>query len=330
MVLHIHNGESTAGTLREFKFPGEHFAFQEVLVDGPAPAGLTVDQWQEVRAEFLAAEYEIDVVKCRNDLKNQESLLESFNKHDEVILWFEHDLFCQVNLIYLLDWFSRRDLEETRLSLICIGEFPGKPDFHGLGELTGAQMASLFETRHSMSREEFGWATVAWGAYTSSTPEPLESLLRTRSTALPLLGPALRLHLERFPSVRNGLGRIENEALKLIESGLDEFGKLFPAFCRSGPAYGLGDAQFWNMLRRLADSGSGLVSMSQPDVQRSTSAPQLKARFELTDAGRAVLSGEMDCIKQNGIDRWLGGVHLVGSSGVWRWDESVEKLVQSD
>ena len=53
-MLHIHNGNSTAGTLKGFEFPGEHRAFQEVLMEGPAPCGLSPDAWLGVRAGFLA------------------------------------------------------------------------------------------------------------------------------------------------------------------------------------------------------------------------------------------------------------------------------------
>jgi hypothetical protein len=47
-MLHIHNGDSAAGTFKEFGFPGEHKAFQE----GPTPGGLPREEWIEVRAKF--------------------------------------------------------------------------------------------------------------------------------------------------------------------------------------------------------------------------------------------------------------------------------------
>src|SRR5262245_57330607 len=132
-MLHIHNGESTAGTLKEFGFPGEHFAFQEVLMCGPTPAGLSADEWREVRGGFLIDEYDLKPEDYERNLLLQEESLRGFSDHEEVTLWFEHDLFCQINLVYLLDWFSKQTLGTTRLSLICIGEFAGIEDFRGLG-----------------------------------------------------------------------------------------------------------------------------------------------------------------------------------------------------
>jgi len=36
-----------------------------------------------------------------------------------------------------------------------------------------------------------------------------------------------------------------------------------------------------------------------------------------------VLAGKADHITLNGIDRWIGGVHLFGNQVPWRWDERV-------
>jgi len=42
-----------------------------------------------------------------------------------------------------------------------------------------------------------------------------------------------------------------------------------------------------------------------------------------------VLAGRADQIALNGIDRWIGGVHLTGRDGGWRWDDGTETVVPS-
>ena len=79
------------------------------------------------------------------DFIRRDRALARFHDHDEVILWFEHDLYDQLQLIQLLDWFAQQELEETRLSLICIDHF------FGLGQLTPVQLASLFNTRQEVT-----------------------------------------------------------------------------------------------------------------------------------------------------------------------------------
>ena len=328
-MLHIHNGDSTAGTLREFGFPGEHKAFQEVLMEGPAPGDLSPNEWLEVRARFLAEAYELKVEKSEKDLREQEAWLRRFSEHDEMILWFEHDLFCQINLIYLLDWFSKQSMGNSRLSLICVGEFPGVEDFRGLGQLTGEQLASLFDRRHEVTDAELSLAARAWAAYCSADPEEISRLIDQDTSAMPFLGHALRSHLVRFPSVKNGLGRVENTALELISNGAIGFKSLFPRFGKAESVYGMGDSQFCSALKRLGQAKDPLITISAP----ADDEPALKlnwyhdASFELTETGRAVLAGERDFIEINGMNLWLGGVHLVDDA-VWRWDEHSGQLTQ--
>jgi hypothetical protein len=143
-MLHILNGGSTEETIKRTDVPGEFFSFRDALIDGPTPATTDSAAWRRLRAEHLASDYAADVQRCENDLSEQERVLNSCSSHDEVVLWFEHELFCQTNLLYLLDWFNRAELDQTRLSLINIGEFPGRNDFRGLGELNPEELASLF------------------------------------------------------------------------------------------------------------------------------------------------------------------------------------------
>jgi hypothetical protein len=329
-MLHIHNGSSTAGTLIDFGFPGEHTAFQEVLMEGPAPRGLSGDEWLEVRARFLAEAYDLKIEDSAKDLREQELWLHTFAQHEETILWFEHDLFCQINLIYLLDWFSKQSMRESKLSLICIGDFPGVEDFRGLGQLTGEQLASLFDSRHEVTESELNLAARTWTAYCSPSPEEIRRLIDEDTSALPFLRQALLLHLARFPSVQNGLGRVENEALELIAPGALGFKSLFPRFGKAEPVYGLGDSQFWCALKRLGEAKNPVITISVAADAEATKSPGWyhDASFELTDAGREILAGERDFIEINSIDLWLGGVHLVDGS-LWRWDEHNRLLTRS-
>jgi len=325
-MLHIHNGDASADAARKSSLAGEHLAWRESLITGPTPAGLSDIEWRRVRARHLSEAYGEDLQECERGLLSQEKVLDSFSEHEEVVLWFEHDLFCQLHLIYLLNWFSQRNLGKTKLSLICIGEFPGRKHFRGLGELNPEQLASLFPARSEVTDGQMGLATSAWHAYCSPDPTDIERQLPRDASALPFLEAALRAHLERFPSTTNGLGRIENRGIDLMYSGLNRFIKLFPKFGDAEPVYGLGDAQFWLALRRMTEANqplltvTGVESGKQPKQALTPEVVQ-EAKFELTKLGEAVLRGEADFVALNGIDLWLGGAYLHDGEGLWRWNE---------
>ncbi len=346
MTIHIHNGDFSAETARQ-SLPGEHLAWRESLITGPTPAGLSGADWRRVRAQHLSAGYEVDLQECELDLSRQEEALAAFADHEEVVLWFEHDLFCQVQLLYLLNWFSQSveiggEIEssvKTKLSLICIGEFPGKENFRGLGELNAEELASLFPARAQVTPEQLRLAATAWAAYCSSAPTEIENVLRTDTSALPFLQAALQAHLRRFPATTNGLGRIENRALELIEKGVQSFADLFARFGALEPVYGLGDAQFWLALQRLSSAPKPLITIAnglsdEDNADRDARDPQAltpevvqNAKFETTELGRSALKAEVDFVGLNGIDLWLGGVHLHGKDSVWRWDEQSARIV---
>jgi hypothetical protein len=333
-MLHIHNGDSTAETAKQSTLAGQHFAWRESLITGPTPSGLAGAEWRGIRSKYLSEAYGVDVKECERDLLSQEETLASFPQHEEVVLWFEHDLFCQVHLIYLLNWFSQHDLGTTKLSLICIGDFPGKENFRGLGELNAEQLASLFPARQQVTDKQMALATSAWEAYRSSNPTDIEKVLQADTSPLPFLRAALQAHLKRFPSTRNGLGRIEDCALELIDEGLNSFTELFPRFGDAEPVYGLGDAQFWLTLQRMSaarqplltiediESGGHVKQALTPDVVR-------KARLQITALGESVRKGEADFVALNDIDLWLGGVHLHDQNNLWRWNQQPRTIVFS-
>lgn len=328
-MLHIHNGDSTAETAKKAGIPGQHLAWREALICGPVPGRLSEKEFLEVRSRHLTEAYRVPAEKCAAELRQMHDTLAAFADHEEVILWFEHDLFCQVHLIYLLNWFAARELGRTKLSLICIDEFPGVKTFHGLGQLNEAQLQSLWSERREVAAAQLELGAKTWHAYSAPDAVALVALVESDTSALPFLQTALTKHLQRFPSIRNGLGRVENVGLELLASGRRDFKSLFPAFMRREPAYGFGDAQLYLTLRRLTNEPSPLVMQRNGGDSGPEVARMFLSSFEVTERGQSALKGEEDFVRVNGIDLWLGGIHLQGMESAWRWDEEAEELLVS-
>jgi len=142
--LHVTNGACVTGTLEQSTVRGTYLAYPDVLIDGPVPAGLTDAEMRDVRVRFI-----VERGWCgEEDARREEwdRAVDNFADYDEVVLWFEHDLFDQLLLIRHLDSLSRRDVGVTKLTLICVGSFPGVEPLRGLGQLTAARLASLLDT----------------------------------------------------------------------------------------------------------------------------------------------------------------------------------------
>jgi hypothetical protein len=315
-LLHVLNGTATSDTLERSSVRGTYVAYADVLHDGPVPAGLGDEQMRAVRARFVAdcgwATYE----SALNRGTAWDAALANSSNHDEVVFWFEHDLFDQLLLIRHLDWFSRRDVRPTKLSLICIGAFPGVHPFHGLGQLSADQLESLLDTRREVTPNQMALARRAWSAFTSSDPRDIDHLLETDTTALPFLEGALRRHLQEFPAASNGLSRTERQILEVLDSsGPLPPDLLFRATQRLEERVYMGDTSFWVRVSELATAPSALVSLRRL-VDRTGRLPDGEAA--ITPFGRDVLRDRTDRIEVKGIDRWLGGVHLRTPGEIWR------------
>src|SRR5262245_56059425 len=157
--LHVANGSSVTTTLEAAGVPGVMSIWADPLYEGPVPAGLSDDELREVRGRYLRGDVEanptIDMRRWRQVIADHES-------YDELVLGFEHDLFDQLNLIQLLSVIKTRLPAEKPVSLICIGSFPGRPAFRGLGELPPQELAPLLETRRAVSAREYDLAERAW------------------------------------------------------------------------------------------------------------------------------------------------------------------------
>ncbi|MER3423889.1 MAG: hypothetical protein C4293_12305, partial [Nitrospiraceae bacterium] len=210
-MLHIRCGDDILGKLKEAGLPGEFIRWADALCQGPTPVGLRSDEWRNVRARFVADRYGATYEGALRCLADQDSSLETYLEHEEILFWFEHDLFDQVVLLYLLNWFAERDLENKKLWLICIGTH--------LGNLGREQLAALYGTHHRVMPAEIELARKAWRAFCAPDPREIEHFLQQDTSALPFLRKALIRHLQEYPWVRNGLSLTERLTLEVIASG---------------------------------------------------------------------------------------------------------------
>ena len=318
-MLHVLNGDATRLPLEQAGVPGEFSVWADALHAGPVPAGLSADELRRVRVAYFAARHALPATDALAMLESWDAALDSFARHDEVVFWFEHDLFDQLILIRHLQWLSTVARAGTRFSLICIDNFPGVHRFTGLGMLTPAQLASLLPLRHEITEAEIDAGRTVWDMYRSPDPLPLQALMVEGIPALPFLAGALRRHFEDYPWTRDGLSRTERQMLEALAGGLETFSAVFKASQHREERVYMGDTTFRAILGDLASARHPLVLMEGSDATRTEDL-----RIRITDAGREVLGGQADHVRLNGIDRWMGGVHLdEGSPHRWNGESLV-------
>jgi hypothetical protein len=287
------------------------------------PGGLTDAELLRVRARFLA-DAPANEAAVAADLSAWRAAVDDQDAYDELVLWFEHDLFDQLNLIQLLTHLAGRP-SRTPVTLICIDEYPGHPHFKGIGELAPADAAALFEMRRPITPPQLELATRAWQAYRSPDPRAIEALLRDDTSALPFLARALARHLEEFPSDTDGLSRSERRLMEQALEGPADLRALWPRMHDGERAHYITDSS-------LQDLAAGLAAGSPPLLilrAHGTDSRLPHGTIALTGAGREVLGGAADRLRLCGIDRWMGGVHLAGQGPAWRWSAHAGRIVEA-
>ncbi len=211
-----------------------------MLHEGPVRAGLSLEDLSRERAAFIVGAGWGPAEKILQDFQDRDAALRRAGEHDEIVLWFEHDLYDQLQLIQVLDGLA--GLRGPQISLVCEAEY--------LGSMQPGRAAELFGLRNPLVRRHFQEAQAAWAAFRSETPQAIE---RVSTSSLPFLSAALRRHFEEFPWTTDGLSRTERQVLEALRDGPLSFAQIFRK-TREEPAF-LGDAVLAWHLERLAKEG---------------------------------------------------------------------------
>jgi hypothetical protein len=238
-LLHLTNGDSAGGALIQAGFHPA-LPWRDVLHEGPVRAGLSLERLSGERIAFIAGAGWGPLEEVTAAFRRRDAELKASPLQDEVVLWFEHDLYDQLQLLQLLDWFAQHP--QPRLTLI------GEPEY--VSNMQPERMRELFSIRKPVTEEQLRQASDAWAAFTAADPSGMNDL---RTSALPFLGAALRRQLEEYPWTTDALSRLERRVLDLLERGPLPWTRIFTSIDED-PIF-LGDLILRWHLTRMAEEG---------------------------------------------------------------------------
>ena len=333
-MIHITNGDGFGQVLALSPLPGQIIPWRDVLHEGPVPAGLPLKELSDLRAEYLCAlPGAPPLQKARRQFRQRDDAFVRSRKRKKLVLWFEHDLYDQLQLIQVLAEMGRRGFSLDRAELVCIDEHPSVERFIGLGQLAPDTIEALYE-QHAKPLTEMHVqvATAVWQAFRDPTPEALnawvEQALNQDSDVLPFLAPAMSRFLEQYPDESSGLGRTERQILEKIQAEDQPIHVLFDWDRDVEAAPFLGDTTFLSYVKGLKEAARPGLRLMEPVFSTANlgGSGQRGVVARITDDGHRYLAGELDFAADPGFDRHLGGVHLM-SSPRWRRIDSDYRIV---
>ncbi|MFG1433070.1 hypothetical protein V5F44_18330 [Xanthobacter sp. V2C-8] len=330
--LIVTNGDAAVERLKAAHVAGHLLPWQDMLHDGPVPGGDILDDVSDARADFLSTALGLPLDSVRADFAHRDAQLDVHSAYGEVELWFEHDLYDQLQLIQLLHYFSHEP-ERMGLFLVQAG--------HYIGVMEGREVQALAHSRTAVTTLQIETAREAWKAFTAATPTALAAFAAHEHEALPYLVPALRRLLAELPAPRSGLSLTEQRILEQLADGPRKVAHLFAAVHSMDEAQFLADLPFFLRLDGLAfahepliaglpfpTSECGPLSFSPGDdspAERSYRA-YAAAEIQLTKAGAAALKGQFDHACENTVERAMGGFRVMPGA-MWRYDRTRRELL---
>ncbi len=249
--LHITNGDFLTKRLKSLDLKGDIITWREMLCEGKTLTSVGSESFWKTRFEFLNKTYKISKSRfIEQTLKEYRSLC-SHKQQDQIILWFDYDLFCQINMLAVISWLKthRRHAEISLVSTVSLkeGEIP-----KSLSEMEDHELLSIYGLRKSLTQDDIEYADYIWQLYCSNNPIRLENVGDYQNYQFDNLANAIAAHLKRFPSIRNGLNDVENLVLKVaLEQHPDSKKELLSLILKNQGIYGFGDTQYERVLTKI-------------------------------------------------------------------------------
>ena len=289
-LLHITNGDIFTSRLNSLDLKGDIITWREMLCEGKTLCNVGSESFWKTRFEFLNKNYKVSKSWfVEKTLKEYRSLC-NHKQQDQIVLWFEYDLFCQINMLAVISWLKthRRHAE---ISLVCSGKEDESGKLYGLNEVSDEKLLSLYQNRINLTQDDIEFADYVWQLYCSDNPMRLENVITHNSFQFEYLSDALKAHLKRYPTIKNGLNVLENKVLETVNTEKPESKEqLLRTLLSDQGFYGFGDTQY----NRIITSLRPLISSVNP--------------VRLTKKGRDVLNNKLNYYSQiRDNQQYLGG-----------------------
>ena len=306
-ILNIVNGDIVLNNMQKANIVGSFLPWGDFLHDGAVLEELSLEELSKIRAEFISQKGLGEFDKIYQEFKDRDSMLKTFKKYEKIFLWFENDLYDQLQLIQILDWFAKYASSNKNIYIVY-------PENYLVNSTPKELKKFLLYNKEPVTYNHFITARKAWGAFTSKTPYAWYKLLDDDTDSLPFLKDTVKRVLEEYPNIINGLSRTQHQALLSIAKGYHNPIEIFDDYQKREERPFMGEIIFVHILKEL--------------VERNILNSIENGKYmELTDLGQEILDGKKNLFNLIKVDRWIGGVHIT-TDNPWCWDIKSERIIK--
>lgn len=250
-TLHITNGDSLNNWLLTLQMEGSFAVWREMLCEGKTTQTLDKQNFIDTRKAFFTAAYGLGTNDYEDKFISQLEIIKNCNNYDEIILWFEYDLFCHINMMACISYLLQQQCS-TPIYLVCSGHIKEETKLKGLSELSEAQLLDHFKERVLLTSQDVQLANQIWKLYCEDDHTLLQPELVKEDSNFIYLQSCIQAHKQRFPDHQSGVNVLEAIVLKTIkEQHLSSERQLCGLILKNQEYYGFGDMQVFKIIEGL-------------------------------------------------------------------------------
>lgn len=300
-TLHILNGDASMAAFEAAALPGDVMVWREIMSEGPVVAQAKDEAFWEMRQEYIFQHYAEGAEAYKAKVLDVLLQLKHLHGYKEVLLWFDTDLMCQINLLFLLYYIKPQHHQTLQMAT---------PEHLPVSQLSVSEFQSTYAHRVVLQADDLSLAQQLWQAYADESPLLLQELLQGDFSPFRYLQEALSLHFQRFPDCDTGLNHVETLLLQHLEPGSSDKQSLRQLIWQTAPGYGYGDSQIDLILQELSPS---LLHITGEEVS-------------ITEAGKKLLQKQLHLSMLQGRETYVGGVKLDGKNMAWCRDNEDNRI----
>jgi hypothetical protein len=237
-IFNILNGDYLADQLDKTTIEGEIIICREALITGDLQADNLEDLWK-TRAESISKDYQVKKESYYKKVVSEFEKILHIPENSEVNLWFEDDLFCQVNMWFCLFLLSKnKGLKIYRI----FPQTTKENNWKGFSVSDNFELEETATAKVLFNEKDIELGINLWKAYQKNDTDSLQKLSETPSDCFHFLNEVIDFYLNINPDVF-----VKN----LIKSGTKDFHLIFEKFQDELGIFGFGDLQVKSIYDRI-------------------------------------------------------------------------------
>ena len=253
MILHVLNGDSTYYIFKNANIEGDIVIWREVFSEGLVNYPMSSKKLWTVRENELIRLYGINAEEYKSRTIDEISKIGP--NYKEIVLWFEYDFYCQINMIATLSYLYNLHLDFNKISchLICVGSDILHGKMATLSDYPVESYQKLYHEKSALNITDIQYTNRLFEQFTSKNPNDFYTLLENTNSFIffDLLKSSYRKLFQKDTDDLSEFDQLIQESFYLNHNSLNA---LVHDILKKSTDFGFGDSQVMTKIKSFQNN----------------------------------------------------------------------------